>query len=286
MFELSEGQKRFFETFGYLVFKGLFAPEAKEISRVFDNTMEQFSGELIEWRHRAHANQRRQFLTQFIDRNEYLSALLDDERILGIYKGLLGDDFIYRGSDANLFECGTCWHSDTYGALLKYRNVKIIFYLDPQEADSGCFRVLPGSQHFGDKFANKLQAFLKKNDSYMEDLGLPDDEIPAQIIPTEPGDVVVFDFRVKHATCFASERQRRMFTICAAEKLREEDIPQLRQEIADAGKYGFTSYYGEAMVKTAGSERMRHLQQCLDNEDALFMSPDNAPLTEEQQSVS
>jgi hypothetical protein len=272
MFQLTEGQKRFFETFGYLVFKGLFAEEAQKISSVFDQTIEKFSSELIDWRHRAHNNQRRQFLGQFIDRNDYLSALLDDERILGIYKGLLGDDFIYRGSDANLFECGTCWHSDTYGAILKYRNVKIIFYLEPLGPESGCFRVLPGSQHFGDRFTNKLQSYLKKNDTFMDDLGLQDHEVPAQVIPTEPGDVVVFDFRVKHATCFASERQRRMFTICAAERLRDEDIPQLRSEIAAAGKFGIKSYYGEAMVRTANPERMRHLQQCIDNEDALFAS--------------
>src|SRR6478735_10063388 len=179
MFQLSEEQKRFFDTFGYLVLKGLFADAAQTISDNFDRVIEKYSPELIDWQHRAHANERRQFLPQFIDRDEYFSALLDDERILGIYKGLLGDDFTYRGSDANLMNCSTCWHSDTYGALLKYRNVKISFYLEKLGADSGCFRVLPGSQHFGDKFANKLQAFLKKNDSYMDDLGLEDYEMPA-----------------------------------------------------------------------------------------------------------
>lgn len=271
MFELSTEQKRFFETFGYLVFKGLFAADIQKISDVFDQTVEKYASEMVEWRHRAHNEQRRRFLTQFIDRDEYLSSLLDDERILGIYKGLLGDDFLYRGSDANLFECGTCWHSDTYGALLKYRNAKIIFYLDKLEANSGCFRVIPGSQHFGDRFANKLQAFLKKNDSYMEDLGLEDHEIPSMIIPTDPGDIVVFDFRVKHATCFASERQRRMFTICAAEKMKEEDIPVFREMTAAAIKqFGFKSFYGETMVRTAGPERMLHLQQGLDNEDVFI----------------
>jgi ectoine hydroxylase-related dioxygenase (phytanoyl-CoA dioxygenase family) len=272
MFVLTEQQKAFFETFGYLVFKRLFSKEAETISSVFDDVFARHQSEAFDWQHRAHANEKRQFLTQFIDRDEYLSALLDDERILGIYKGLLGDDFIYRGSDANLFECGTCWHSDTYGALLKYRNVKMIFYLDSLQADSGCFRVLPGSQHFGDRFSNKIQSFLKKSDSLLDDLGLQDHEVPAQVIPTEPGDLVVFDFRVKHATCFASHRQRRMFTICAAEKIKEEDIPVFRQRISEAGKFGVKSYYGDAMVRTAGPERMVHLQQCLENEDALWLS--------------
>jgi hypothetical protein len=39
MFKLTEEQKRFFDTFGYLVFKGLFADEAQEISSHFDRVM-------------------------------------------------------------------------------------------------------------------------------------------------------------------------------------------------------------------------------------------------------
>ncbi len=269
MFQLNDAQKKFFDTFGYLVFRGLFSNEIKEISAAFDRTMAGFPEDLVDWRHRAHGNEHRSFMAQFVDRDDYLSALLDDERILGIYKGLLGNDFIYRGSDANIFECSTCWHSDTYGALLQYRNVKLAFYLESLKVGDGCFRVLPGSQHFGDKFSNKLQSFLKKGDSLVEDLGLQDHEVPAQVIPTEPGDVLVFDFRVKHATCFGSDRTRRMFTMCAAEKIKDEDIHLFRQKISDAGRFGIKSYYGEAMVRTASPERMVHLQQCLDNEDAL-----------------
>jgi hypothetical protein len=44
----------------------------------------------------------------------------------------------------------------------------------------------------------------------------------------------------------------------------------LRDLIAAARNFDLKSYYGEAMVRTAGPERMVHLQQCLDNEDALF----------------
>lgn len=269
MTRLTEHQIRFFETFGYLKFEGLFAEDIEKIQQAFTRVIDGASSELLEWRHQAHAGMKRQVLPQFIDRDDYLSSLIDDPRIADIFASLLGDDFIYRGSDANLFDCNTCWHSDTYGALLKYRNVKMIFYLDSLRADSGCFRVIPGSHLFGDYFANRLQAFLKKNDSYQEALGLEDFEVPAQIIPTNPGDLVVFDFRVKHATCFASDKHRRMFTVCAAEKIQDEDIPRLREEIAMGKAYGIKRYYGEAMVRTADAGRMLHLQQCIDNEDAL-----------------
>ena len=268
--QLTEQQIRFFDVFGYLVFPGLFASEISAIQAAFDRVIEGAAQELHEWRHQAHAHQKRQVLPQFIDRDVYLSSLLDDPRIDGIFRSLLGEDYSYRGSDANLFDCNTCWHSDTYGALLKYRNVKMIFYLDALRADSGCFRVIPGSHLFGDQFANRLQALLKKHkDSYVEPLGLEDHQIPAQVVPTNPGDLVLFDFRVKHATCFGESRRRNMFTVCAAERIADEDIPRLRDEIAMGKAYGIQHYYGAAMVETASAARRLHLQQCLDNEDVL-----------------
>lgn len=270
--QLTPQQLTFFDTFGYLVFPGLFAGEIAAIDEAFTRTVQASEAEMIHWQHRAHASEQRRVLPQFIDRDAYLSALIDDPRIDGIFSSLLGEDYSYRGSDANLFDCTTCWHSDTYGALLKYRNVKMIFYLDPLQADTGCFRVIPGSHLFGDAFANGLQACLAKADSFNQDLGLADDEVPCQVVPTRPGDLVLFDFRVKHAT-WVRDRQhmprRRMFTICAAERIRDEDIPRLREEIARGAKFGVTRYYGEQMVNTASAGRLRHLQQCLDHEDAI-----------------
>ncbi len=267
--QLTKQQLNFFDTFGYLKFEGLFADDIARIEAAFAETISCYEAEMWDWQHRAHYEQQRRFLPQFIDRHPYLSGLIDDPRIHGILASLLGEDFSYRGSDANLFNCSTCWHSDTYGALFKYRNVKIAFYLDDLAADSGCFRVIPGSQHFGDKFSNKLQSYLGKSDSFLDGMGLQDHEVPCQVIPTKPGDMLVFDFRVKHATCFGSDRLRRMFTICAAETVQEQDIPDLRRLISESAKHGFTRYYGEQMVRTASPERMLHLQQCLDNEDAL-----------------
>jgi hypothetical protein len=270
MTQLTEQQIRFFDTFGYLKFEGLFADDIDKIQSAFTQVIHGAQSELLNWCHQAHSGMKRQVLPQFIDRDAYLSSLIDDARINGIFSSLLGNDFIYRGSDANLFDCNTCWHSDTYGALLKYRNVKIIFYLDPLRADSGCLRVIPGSHLFGDYFANRLQAFLKKNDSYQESLGLDDCEIPAHIIPSNPGDLIVFDFRLKHATCFASDRHRQMFTVCAAEKMQEEDIPRLREEIAKGKNFGIKQYYGDAMMNTATPGRLVHMQQCIDNQDVLL----------------
>mgnify|MGYP003598268632 CR=1 FL=1 len=53
MFHLSEAQKKFFDTFGYLVFKGLFSKEIGEISSAFDRTILKYSSDLVDWNHRG-----------------------------------------------------------------------------------------------------------------------------------------------------------------------------------------------------------------------------------------
>lgn len=267
---LTKQQQNFFDTFGYVVLKSLFKPEIEKISERFDTIFQEYQDEAVHWQHRAHGYGYRDFIYQFIDRDPYLSSLLDDGRINNLFKSLLGDDYSYRGSDGNIFETNTKWHSDTYGAILTDRNVKLAFYLEPLNAMNGALRILPGSHLFGDKFANKMQASVKKDDSLKDTLGLEDHEVPAQIICTEPGDVIAFDFRVKHATCFAVNNRRRMFTICAAERIKEPDVPRLRELIKRSIDFGVKSYYGEAVVRTATPERMRHLAQCLEHESSLF----------------
>lgn len=271
-YKLSTQQKRFFETFGYLHFPGLFANEIDRIKEEFDRLMAEHKKDVIDWKHQAHRNYMRLALPQFIDRSEYLSGFIDDPRVKNIFTGLLGDDFDYRGSDANVFEHSTVWHSDTYGALFKYLNVKLAFYLDDIDEHTGCFRLIPGSHLFGDRYSGALGKFLEGGDSFRKDLGLEDIDIPCVKLPTKPGDVLAFDFRAKHATCYSADqeiRQRKMFTICASERIADEDIPKLRNEIKLAASYGYKSYYGDAMLRTAGPERMVHLEQCLAQDDCL-----------------
>ena len=97
---LSEQQLTFFETFGYLVFPGLFADEADAISDEFERVWAEHGG----GHHgRPHDNARRSALLPFIDQNEYLSALLDDPRIDDVASLLLGDDYNYEDSDGNYY---------------------------------------------------------------------------------------------------------------------------------------------------------------------------------------
>ena len=214
-------------------------------------------------------------MPQFIDRDEYLSELLDDPRLNNVFSALCGENYNYLGSDANIFDCGTRWHNDSYGSLAKYINVKALFYLEPLTLDNGALRVIPGSHKLGDKFTNTLSKYLIKADDFEQDLGLKDHEIPCQVIPTNPGDVIVFDYRIKHATCYKGNC-RRMLSIVASEHFQREDLAEFISGQKMTAALGYDTYYQNTILSTASPERMKHLQQLKDIDIAsLRTSPEN-----------
>ena len=177
------------EASGFLQFPGLFAAEAEAIIEAV-------------WRahggrdRQPHTGQRRSIMVPFIDQSEYLSALIDDRRIAGIAADLLGQDFNYFTSDGNYYVGDSPWHSDWRRAG-DYRVLKVAFYLDPVDRDSGALRVIPGSHRLdGDRFAREMEEHaLECADAW----GVEGPAVPAFSLDSRPGDVVVIDQRLKHA---------------------------------------------------------------------------------------
>lgn len=133
--KLSQGQKQFFETFGYLALAGLLKAQIDQIIRRSEGVFEQAGLEP--------EPTRRTIIVPFIDQDAYLSSLLDHNAIDMIASGLLGADFNYIGSDGNFYTGDTAWHSDGYHPHGGY--IKIALYLDPVGPTSGALRVIPGS---------------------------------------------------------------------------------------------------------------------------------------------
>jgi len=264
--KLTHQQLAFFETFGYLGFPGIFATEAETITAEFERLWAERGG----GHHgRTHDHQQRSALVPFIDQSEYLSALLDDPRIDDAASEVVGEDYNYAGSDGNFYVGDTRWHSDGY-ARSKYRNVKFAFYLDPVERDSGCLRVIPGSHHRGDDYAEGLQGIMSSQRAWTmeERLGVTGAAMPAVALETRPGDLLMFNQDLKHAS-FGGGTRRRMFTINVSERFAEEDLDELRQDIGHAARFWIERAYGDAMSRTAGPTRMRHLEQRLANDGHL-----------------
>jgi hypothetical protein len=258
---LSEQRRAFFQTFGFLAFPGLFADDIAAVTQAFEDVWERHGGGHAG---KAHDGTARSALVPFIDQDERLCALLDDPRIVEIASGLLGDDFNYSGSDGNFYVGDTRWHSDGW-RLNGVRHIKMAFYLDPVGANSGCLRVIPGSCHTEDRFAQLLQGEIRQS---QELWGIDGRAVPAVALETQPGDLILFDHNTKHAS-FGGNARRRMFTINLSERYPVELLPELRDNIGGAARFWIDRVYGETMVRTAGPERMRHLEQVMANDGHL-----------------
>jgi ectoine hydroxylase-related dioxygenase (phytanoyl-CoA dioxygenase family) len=259
---LTEQQVRCFDVFGYLSFPGLMADRIAEIVREFEAIWTAQGG----GHHgRPHDHQRRSCVVQFIDRSEYLSSLLDDPRILGIATDLLGDDFNYMGSDGNFYTGDTNWHSDGYGGRGGMRHIKIAFYLDQLDRDTGALRVIPGSHRVGEPFAEDLERSIRKSAEFW---GVSGRQVPAIALDTTPGDILVFNHDLKHATYGGSQR-RRMFTMNCSQRYPADKLQALRDYMAGGARFWVEHAYGDVMVRTANPARIVHLEQCLANDGHL-----------------
>jgi hypothetical protein len=247
-FELTPQQKTFFETFGFLRLRGLFAPDVERISRAFDDVFtaraqaesdaagatdggiaallpgeaeaadHESVSRAIEQTQVVHTHEHLNFqghraiLPWFLEICPGLQWLKDDPRVVGTVAGLLGEDFEYFGSDGNILDCDTCWHWDAYNAPLEVLHLKLLFYLDPLDATNGAIRVLPGTSHYEDAYPTALRPSLYDRDRAATIYGVGPTDIPGYTIENEPGDMVVISFRTIHAT-FNSGEGRRLFTV-------------------------------------------------------------------------
>lgn len=210
-FSPSPQQVNFFETFGFVKFPGLFAEDIDEIVGGFERV---FATQPT-WETNAdlHLNQRRVIIPGFVDKDARLSALLDDHRVLGVLDGLIGPGrWEYAESDGNLFYCDSSWHPDTYSAPLTRLHVKLSFYLDPLHGRSGAIRMIPGTNYHKTPYAKQLRRTLEPPERIPEVYGVRHDEIPSWTIESDPGDLIVWNFRTIHGSFGGGER-RRLFSI-------------------------------------------------------------------------
>jgi len=144
-----------------------------------------------------------------LDRFEAAAALLLDGPVVPIRaKGVR-----YHGS--------TAWHADSSDAIV--RSLGFAAYLEPLDASTGALRVVPGS-HRAD-FGAAVRDFLAGG------AGTTIDSLPGVSIVTRPGDVIVFDEHLVHASAGGSVR-RQWRVDYAAEPRSAADEAALRSYLA------------------------------------------------------
>ena len=249
---LTKQQKAYFETFGFLVFKGLYTPDEVEIiSSEADSVLDEDRGG------KAFDGAARQAVYRFVERRPFLSTMPTDDRIFEPIEDLLGPGFYWIGGDGNLHVGNSQWHPDSSGQEdeFSFDRIKIALYLDPVGKNTGCLRVIPGSHRIhlhrqleplrhlrraqrdvGGKTMSKEEQRAAGVASAFDDtpFGVASPELPGFALESEPGDVVFFNQRLWHSS-FGGQTGRRMFTLQFAEKPKSEQQVTLAKNLYQSG---------------------------------------------------
>lgn len=234
-FAVTDQHRRFFRTFGFVRFPGLFAPDIARIATAFDEVaararavddepsvldpgqLDQYQaafteGAPVDSYDHVHFGRRRTILPFVLDSHPDLAAIPTDPRFVAVADGLLGPGHEVIGSDGNVFDCDTSWHYDYFLAPIDQFFVKFFLYLDPVDRDSGALRVIPGTSFWDSDFAGTLRSGLADWEDIGDAFGVTPQEIPSWAVPSTPGDLIVTYYRTVHAT-FGGDEGRRLIAI-------------------------------------------------------------------------
>lgn len=216
---LTAQQLTFFKAFGFVHLPGLFASDVARLERGFEEAFQ--TDEVIELdpENELHntdspdyASKLRSMVFGFIERSPDLVWLHDDPRLIGVVESILGPRWEYCQSDGNRFNCDVSFHSDMYGSDISIDNLKCYFYLDPLTRETGALRVFPGTHHADGIHASTLRGAFFNPLTVEERFGTAQRDLPSHAIETNPGDLIVGNFRTLHGS-FGGAPGRRLFTV-------------------------------------------------------------------------
>jgi ectoine hydroxylase-related dioxygenase (phytanoyl-CoA dioxygenase family) len=197
---LSQQQIQFFQTFGFLVLRRLFTPA--EMATMNDEFMRRLEAV---YHDRPFDGTTRQGTSLMGPDTPFYASLMEDTRFVTITEQLYGDDFIGGGLGGDRYVASTHWHPDVNAE--HEGGPKFAFYLDRVDGETGALRVLPASHK--SPYHDELRANLGM---HMEKAGFDIPALPAFVCDSTPGDVVVFDLRLWHAS-WGGYKDRRMVSM-------------------------------------------------------------------------
>jgi hypothetical protein len=146
-------------------------------------------------------------------------ALTSDPVMTRLAGTLLGRPPVPKPAKGMIYGDASAWHRDSDDADL--HAVKIACYLEPLSGETGALRVLPGSHH--PAYSNALSEYRAQWPS-----GTPLDEDdeqrrwPGVVLATKPGDAVIFDVHLWHASLFGRHRSQWTVSFAATPESQAE----------------------------------------------------------------
>jgi hypothetical protein len=235
--------KRFFDGYGFVHCPGLVADRIDRIETAYEETFVRAGIE--------HDGTQRSSCPAPFERHEELARLLDAPALRDLLEALLGEDYVYLSSGADLYVGGGMWHPD---GSYPPGWVKVAFYLDPLTKANGALRLVPGSHLFGYVGNLDTQALW----------GLSDEEVPCVAPDNQPGDVLAFHPNTLHNS-LGGGRRRRMLNFMACRR------PQTDEEwqFFDARMRTEPLDFADQVRATASEERQAHLRLAVERERLL-----------------
>jgi hypothetical protein len=194
-----------FQTFGFVVLRNFFDPHpiAGEIDQI---TRE---GRQLSFGTSDEARIQFQYAPMMTAETPGSLWLLD--RTEAVAEALLGDSVLPTRAKGMRYWGNTPWHADS---SLPLASIGVLAYFESLREDNGALRVLPGSHR--PEFAQALQS--------LGAAGKPAESLPAYVVATEPGDVIVFDEHLFHASGGGeTRRQWRVDYICNPKTAEAEE---------------------------------------------------------------
>jgi hypothetical protein len=257
---VTDEQRASFAAFGFLVLRQAIdaAALADEVDRAlvdaFPTPFEMAFGDLgAAGRYVPMMGERTPVSLDLLDRFQPVAAALLDRPVIPLRaKGVR-----YVGA--------TTWHADSTRPLA---SIGFLAYLDPLTAGTGALRVLPGSHHPG------YAAALRQLDARHGPAGDPDKREtwtaagPGHTVETGPGDVIVLDEHLWHASL--GGRDRRQWRVDYFEDPATADAERAaRAYVADTFPPGWDGGYDGDRYPSYGTAFLTSGRPCVERLRAL-----------------
>jgi len=229
-------QRDQYQTFGCVILRNYLS--VAEVGRLQAESRRELAWQ---FRHKPFDGTRRHFTCMNQDhRTPFAAGLLQDERFLGVADQLLGRA-LPMWCDANRYtDPLTGWHPDCVDQEWSWQlpAAKFCIYLQPLRADSGALRVIPGSHHR--PLHDQVRVFLGEHQVRVA-------EVPALVCDTDPGDVILFQTALWHASD-GGGRDRGLNTLAyytapttplqraGLQRALADQVPQIRSDLGWLGE--------------------------------------------------
>ena len=221
---LTQQQVAHFNTFGFLFFRQAFSAEemagfTRAAEEIWEENPQPVEHEERRWNY-------------FVERRPVLTGLVTDERIYPIIEQLLGSEFLWVGSEGNISSRSKVrWHPDRkyykkgQEHWMDFAQIKVMIYLDEVNRDSGCLRVIPGSH----KMPYHKSLTEQEIDPDARPFGVDGPDIPCAALGSEPGDLILFNHCIWHASFGGGENRRYVALKFAARPSADHHIDSLKE---------------------------------------------------------